>query len=722
MIFKKLTMGLTLSLGVVAGPAMAAVPAVAADVTYSAPAGLKTTDQTPTSVGLTWDSVTGAPQYRVQFSKFADMSESSFARSTGSEAKLDIRDLTPNTAYYFKVRVIKTDGTNLSSYSSAITVKTLAAPVLSVIPNQLSVATYNVHCANCDDDPAKSWINRRDSVIANVKSRMPDVIGVQEASQGWISDEAGNRLNLSQFEDFRNRLNAAGAPYEVTNPHRNNCVDSTTPTNCVPADRGASLGAKIFYNKTTVTLLTQGSAALPNLPGDEGNRYMSWASFKQNSTGNGFFVVDAHLDPRTGTPELFEEKRQQALKINQVIAEKNTAKLPVFITGDMNSTKWTEPSNAPYDEFTKAGYVDPIGGTYGTSLASGYAPAEKMINGRYSSFNGFNPKLGQTSVTGERALGSHLDYIFTSEMRIASWEQVLNINSDGILQGDIPSDHNMIIVKAGLPNVKAPEPVIVTPTPTPTTPPTETAPKFLKAVDTAGKLWSYKAAGDLGARTEVGTGYGNAKQILSVDWNSDGILDIVTRWTNGTLTMHQGLDGDKFKAPVTIGNGGWQNYDITATKLRTTDKYPGLIARSVTSEGNLYYYSNPSGGAHGSRTQIGTGGWTPMSEINAMDWDQDGKMDLIVRNPAGQLMLYRTNGAGTILNEARPVVDFGWEIFSSINAVPDFTAPGSVGLIGQTPAGKLIYYPISNRKVGTPTVVGQGGWSGYTVAAGTIGK
>jgi endonuclease/exonuclease/phosphatase family metal-dependent hydrolase len=643
------------------------------------------------------------------------MSDSSYARSTGNEAKLDIRDLKPNTDYYFKVRVITTDGVNLSSYSPSITTKTLAAPILSEIPNQLSVATYNIHCANCDDDPTKSWINRRDSVIANVKSRMPDVIGVQEASQGWISDEAGNRLNLSQFEDFRNRLNSAGAPYEVTNPHRNNCVNSTTPTNCVPADQGASLGAKIFYNKTTVTLLTQGSAALPNLPGDEGNRYMSWASFKQNSTGSGFFVVDAHLDPRTGTPELFEEKRQQALKITQVIAEKNTAKLPVFITGDMNSTKWTEPSNAPYDEFTKAGYVDPIGGTYGTSLASGYATAEKMINGRYSSFNGFSPNIGQTSVTGDRALGSHLDYIFTSQMRIASWEQVLNVDSNGVLQGAIPSDHNMIVVKAGIPHVVAPEPVI------PVTPPTETAPKFLKAVDTSGKLWSYKAAGDLGARTEIGTGYGDAKQILSVDWNSDGILDMVARWANGTLTMHQGIGGDKYKAPVTIGNGGWQNYDITATKFRSADKYPGLIARNVV-EGNLYFYSNPSGGSHGSRIQIGTGGWTPMTEINALDWNNDGKMDLIVRNPAGQLMLYRTDGAGTILNEKRTVVDFGWEIFSSINAAPDFTALGSVGFMGQTHGGKMIYYPISNGKIGTPTVVGLGGWSGYTVANGTIGK
>ena len=246
--------------------------------------------------------------------------------------------------------------------------------------------------------------------------------------------------------------------------------------------------------------------------------------------------------------------------------------------------------------------------------------------------------------------------------------------------------------------------------------------KVVKTIDPAGKLWSYSAPGNtsLGGRTEVGAGWGAAKQILSVDWNSDGILDIVARWGNGYLTMYAGIGGDDYKAPINIGTG-WQNYDITATKLRTTDKYPGLVARNVV-EGNLYYYSNPSGAAHGSRTQIGFGGWTPMTEINAMDWDNNGTMDLIVRNPAGQLMLYRTNGAGTILDEARPVVDFGWNIFESINAVPDFAYPGSVGFIAQTPAGELNYYPIVNGKFGAPTIIGLYGWNGYTIATGTIGK
>ena len=450
MIFKKLALGLTLSLSVVAAPILVAAPSVASDVAYSVPTGLKTTDQTPTSAGLSWNAIAGAPQYRIAYSKYSDMREAVFVRSIDNQAKVDVRDLTPNTTYYFKVRVIKTDGSGLSGYTSALAVKTRMAPVLTAIPNQLSVATYNIHCANCSTDPAKSWINRRDSVVANVKSKMPDVMGVQEASQGWLKDANGVTINLAQFEDFRNRLNAAGAAYEVTNPNRNNCVKSTSPSNCVYADRGASLGTKLFYNKNTVTLLSEGSVALPKLVTDSGPRYVAWASFKQNSTGKTFFVADAHLSSGTGT-SYYNLRNQQAQKITQVIAEKNTGNLPVLITGDMNSSKWATPTNAPYDVFTKAGYVDPVGGTWRTSLASGYASAESIKNGQYYSYTGFSANIAKTSATGPRALGSHIDYIFTSKMRVASWEQVLNVHSSGVLQGAIPSDHNMIMVKVGLP-------------------------------------------------------------------------------------------------------------------------------------------------------------------------------------------------------------------------------------------------------------------------------
>lgn len=432
------------------------IPATSSAV--SPPVDFKTTDQTSTSVGLSWSPIFTAPQYRVQFSKNSDMRDSGYARSNGSTPNIDIRDLTPGTPYYFKVRVINTDGSNISTYSSAINVATKAtAPALPSIQNPLKVATFNVRCANCSGDEPEylPWDKRRDAVVAQIKSKMPDVVGLQEASQGWLKDpQTGKQINLSQFEDLQRRLTAAGASYELTNANRNNCVNSATPTNCVYEDKGASQDAKIIYNKNTVNLVSQGSVALPVNDPTANPRYMSWAIMQQISTGKKFFFADTHLQPGDGSLN-YDARKMQSEKMVEVINAKNFEKLPTFIVGDMNASKWSEPTNAPYDTFTKAGYIDPIGGTYQTSIASGYAVAEKMINAKYGTYNGFNRQLKAPSDASSRYLGSHIDYIFTSKMRIGSWEQVLNVDATGVLQGVVPSDHNMIMATAELPSLSA---------------------------------------------------------------------------------------------------------------------------------------------------------------------------------------------------------------------------------------------------------------------------
>lgn len=243
----------------------------------------------------------------------------------------------------------------------------------------------------------------------------------------------------------------------------------------------------------------------------------------------------------------------------------------------------------------------------------------------------------------------------------------------------------------------------------------------LEAIDTAGSLWSYSAPGNgtLGSRFLQGTGWNNAKQILKVDWNSDGILDIVARWSSGVVTMYAGVGNNGYRAPINIGLGGWQDIDINAVKLRNTDKYPGLVARDIPT-GNLYYYPNTTGGEMTAmRTQIGFGGWTSMAEISALDLDVDGKMDLLVRNPAGELKLYRTDGAGNIINEQSRTVDWGWQVMDHISVEHNFAGAGTVGIIARDTSGYLHYYPISGGNVQSRTTIGYGGWSGYNIATGT---
>lgn len=274
------------------------------------------------------------------------------------------------------------------------------------------------------------------------------------------------------------------------------------------------------------------------------------------------------------------------------------------------------------------------------------------------------------------------------------------------------------LVVSNLAGYTTTETQVPSPVPTPTLPTVPAAPTrdTLKAIDTAGTLWGYEVPGSptLSVRERLGSGWHTAKQIISVDWDSDGKLDIVARWGNGYVTMYAGLGNDDYKAPVNIG-WGWQNYEITATKLRNTDAYPGLVARDLIG-GNLYYYPNANGRTFASRFQIGNG-WGPMSELNALDFDGDKNMDIVARNSVGGLYLYRTNGRGAFISETRKMVGRGWQKFESITAEPDFDGPGTVGLVSSV-GGRLLYYPIVNGSFKPYKTLGSRGWSGYKVAEG----
>lgn len=408
------------------------------------PTALSAARTTPTTIDLSWGAVPGAAEYRVELTRSGGLPF--YTRHPGTAA--DLRGLIPGSEYNARVRALDADGNALTGYSPAIKVLTPAVPVLAPVTNPLKVASYNVHCANCMDPVPgeRPWEDRRDDVVADVITRMPDIIGFQEASQGWLQTEARSG-GVSQFEDLRERLVAAGGNYAVTDADRNNCERSYTPTNCVYKDQGASQGTKIFYNPDKVTILRTGSQRLPDNDPAANARFVAWAEVVQKSSGKKFFFADTHL--QTGAGEDFTElRRQQALAVTATITRENTGKLPVILVGDMNSSKWKTPTNAPYDVFVGSGLVDPLGNTYRSQFASGDATAESVINRGASSFNAYDA----TDVAGDPGTtGSYIDYIFTSKMRVQLYENVASIDSAGNRVGAIPSDHNMQFAILGLP-------------------------------------------------------------------------------------------------------------------------------------------------------------------------------------------------------------------------------------------------------------------------------
>ncbi|GAA3564628.1 hypothetical protein GCM10022197_20370 [Microlunatus spumicola] len=411
---------------------------------YAAPSGLARTSVKASSVALTWGSRGSGVRYRVQWADDAAMSGASYKRFTGTSGT--ISGLKAATPYWFKVRVINSDGDNLSPYSAAVKVTTARATTAQPTPTptsrQLRLGTFNIKCFNCKADAPneRSWWDRRADVVRDVKSQRLDVLGIQEASQAWLpAKEGGKGQDLSQFEDLRNRL---GGDWRLANANRNNCVKAKTPTKCVYKDQGASKGTKILYDRGQVTLVKQGSKLLPS---PEDDRYMAWAIFTQRSTGKKFFFATAHLEPDSN----WNLHVSEAKALAKEVAKRNTSHLPTFITGDMNAHKNTlNPSgvkdNPVWDVFVdQYGYVEPLGNRSGSTTTTPGATVEKRINTPLSSFNDFKP-LPSPNYYGRRPNGTYIDYIFTSKkVRVLEWENVAHLTASHAYVGKQASDHNL---------------------------------------------------------------------------------------------------------------------------------------------------------------------------------------------------------------------------------------------------------------------------------------
>lgn len=125
------------------------------------------------------------------------------------------------------------------------------------------------------------------------------------------------------------------------------------------------------------------------------------------------------------------------------------------------------------------------------------------------------------------------------------------------------------------------------------------------------------------------------------------------------------------------------------TKDMTSDGNPDVVARD--SAGVLWLYRGNGNGGFQPRTQIGTG-WNIMSAIlQPGDWNGDGRADLMARDSSGALWLYRGNGAGGVA--PRVQIGAGWNVMTAIVTPGDFNGDARADLIARDSSGRLFLYP-----------------------------
>lgn len=238
------------------------------------------------------------------------------------------------------------------------------------------------------------------------------------------------------------------------------------------------------------------------------------------------------------------------------------------------------------------------------------------------------------------------------------------------------------------------------------------------AADSSGNLLRYPASGgsSLGARQTIGSGWSGLVRGFVADWNGDGVQDLLAQWNDGSLRLLPGLASGGFGAATTIGTGltGWQ---LTVGRWKAADPLPSLVG--VAPDGTLNYIANQNGTALAAPVRIGTG-WQGLS-IMQLDFDQDGAQDIEAINSAGAMLLYRSTGTGTFVQEQPPTVGTGWQAVPWAAPVRGFAGGNSVGLYAETSDGGLRYYPIGPAGAwGTPSTIGSG-WTPYSVFT-TVGS
>ncbi|MEU9521756.1 FG-GAP-like repeat-containing protein [Streptomyces sp. NPDC048224] len=235
---------------------------------------------------------------------------------------------------------------------------------------------------------------------------------------------------------------------------------------------------------------------------------------------------------------------------------------------------------------------------------------------------------------------------------------------------------------------------------------------------------------------------------------------------NQFYTVHRVLDNDAFYVAV--------DGDPTAPPPRRPDTTPpprsndmngdgkaDLLA--IDTSGKLYFYPGKGDGTLGSRTLIGTGGWTGASISHRGDWNGDGKEDVIARI-GSEIRIYPGKGDGTLgapsgLNGAlgdllpntaqiasigdlnndgypdlvanyngnlwllagdparkpavKPAVKIsaGWAAFT-LSALGDSNGDGKADLLARhTTDGTLWFHPGTGTGFGPRTVYGKAGWT-----------
>ncbi|GAA3222921.1 FG-GAP repeat domain-containing protein [Nonomuraea helvata] len=230
-----------------------------------------------------------------------------------------------------------------------------------------------------------------------------------------------------------------------------------------------------------------------------------------------------------------------------------------------------------------------------------------------------------------------------------------------------------------------------------------------------GHLLAYepKSGGGLQSPVDLGGGFAEATALVRATTSEGGTRnDLFFRLggelyytaERGTSTMPVASNMDAYNLIMTPGDMG-------------SSASPEIIARDTS--GALWLYPGRSDGGLAARVQAGTAGWNSMNALAGYgDYTGDGKNDLLARTTAGTLYIYPGTGSTTAnqILGTRVSAGTGWDAYTALVSTGDNNGDGKPDLIARDSAGALWLFKgtgVASAPFAAKEKIGNAGWNAF---------
>ncbi|MDT0611502.1 FG-GAP repeat domain-containing protein [Streptomyces lancefieldiae] len=233
----------------------------------------------------------------------------------------------------------------------------------------------------------------------------------------------------------------------------------------------------------------------------------------------------------------------------------------------------------------------------------------------------------------------------------------------------------------------------------------------LYGVDNNGDMWGYDLdfEGGLEPRVDVGSDWQFTRFISQADRDADGFSDGIWEVTGDELySASWGEYG-------TLIGKGWKIYNNVLSAGNLGGAAPDdMIARDGS--GVLWLYLGYNDGKVDPRVKVGAG-WNAYTHLAGKgDLTGDGKHDIVAKDSAGVLWLYQGTGNYKAPFAPRTKIGAGWNIYNNLVSVGDVDIDGTTDLIARDKAGALWLYKGTGNAAAPfspPVKIGTTGWNTY---------